>query len=261
MRLSATTALSPFLFRFIFSGNGIAVACHSPDRELDRVLKEVETLKSHAPRKFVFFVDDNMFVNRKRSYELLQALIPYRLRWFVQTDISIAYDDKLLSLMKQAGCREVLIGFETISPENLRQVNSNDWKLKQYKKYPEAIERIQSNGIAVYGSFILGLDRDDRNVFFQLHDFLVETQLIGFQILFQTPIPGTRLAERLAQEERLLPHDGNWGNFSTYQVHFTPALMSKEELEAGMLWLFKKVYNDKAFRRRKRHYLNLVRRL
>jgi radical SAM superfamily enzyme YgiQ (UPF0313 family) len=228
---------------------------------VDKVLKEVETLKAHARGKFIFFVDDNMFVDRKRSYELLEALIDYRVRWFVQTDISIAHDPKLLSLMAQAGCREVLIGFETVSPKNLHQVNKDGWKLNHYQKYPEAIERIQAHGIAIYGSFILGLDGDDTSVFTRLRDFLEDTSLIGFQILFQTPIPGTRLAERLERESRLFSHNGKWGRFSTYQVHFKPALMSKEELESGMLWLFKEVYSDKAFRRRKSHYLKLVRRL
>jgi radical SAM superfamily enzyme YgiQ (UPF0313 family) len=228
---------------------------------VDQVLKEVETLKSHAPRKFLFFVDDNMFVNRKRSYELLEALIPYRIRWFVQTDISIAFDPKLLSLIAQAGCKEVLIGFESLSPENLRQVNKDDWKLRHLENYPEAIERIQGSGIAIYGSFVLGLDHDDQGVFARVRDFVEATHLMGFQILFQTPIPGTRVAQRMEQEGRLLPHNGNWGRFSTYQVHFRPARMSKEELEAGMRWLFNQVYSAEAFKRRKAYYVGIMRRL
>lgn len=229
-------------------------------KSVSQVVREIEEIKQAAPRKFLFFVDDNMFVNRGFSYNLLEAAIPLRIRWFTQTDISIADDDRLLDLLYRAGCREVLIGFETLSKKNLQQVDSDRWKVKQLDKYPRAIEKIQSFGISIYGSFVLGMDHDDESVFEQLRDFIMETKLMGFQVLTLTPIPGTRVYERLLKEKRLL-EGRNWGNYSTYQLNYKLKLMSGETFQKGMLWLFKELYNEEAFDKRKKHYLEILRNL
>lgn len=229
-------------------------------KSVSQVLREIEEIKKVAPRKYLFFVDDNMFVSRKFSYNLLEAMASLNIRWFTQTDISIAEDEKLLDLLYRAGCREVLIGFETLSRENLRTVDSDQWKVRQLHKYPWAIEKIQSKGVSIYGSFILGMDYDDENVFRHVRDFITETNLLGFQILIMTPVPGTRVRERLGEENRLLKQR-NWGNYSTYQLLYKLKLMTKETFENGMLWLFKELYSKEAFYRRKKHYMKLVRNL
>ena len=222
-----------------------------------QVLEEIRTIKKVAPRKYLFFVDDNMFVTRKFAYELLEAMIPCKVRWFTQTDIAIADDDRLLDLMYRAGCREVLIGFESVSPDTLATVDSDGWKSRQLGKYPRAIEKIQEHGIAIYGSFILGFDTDGPEVFEQVRDFITRTNLLGFQILILTPIPGTRAYERLAQEGRL--REGRtWADYSTYQLNFTPKNMSREDFEERMLWLYRELYHDQAFERRKFHHLKLL---
>jgi radical SAM superfamily enzyme YgiQ (UPF0313 family) len=229
-------------------------------KSIGQVLTEVEEIKRTAPRKFLFFVDDNMFVKRRFSCDLLKELVPQRVRWFTQSDISIARDDKLLDLMYQAGCREVLVGFETLSKKNLQDVDSDHWKIKQLDKYPRAIEKIQSYGISIYGSFVLGMDNDDETVFKQLRDFILETKLMGFQILTLTPIPGTRVYRRLQKENRLLP-GRNWGNYSTYQINYKLKKMTKETMENGILWLFKELYHEEAFEKRKKHFLEILRNL
>ncbi len=223
-----------------------------------RVLEEIRAIKRVAPRKYLFFVDDNMFVKRSYSRELLEAMIPLRVRWFTQTDVSIADDERLLDLMFRAGCREVLIGFESVSAATLATVDSDRWKTRHLDKYRSAIERIQARGIAIYGSFILGFDTDGPDVFDRLRDFVTETNLLGFQILIMTPIPGTRLYQRLEREGRLLP-GRTWANYSTYQLNFTLKGMSRETFEAGMLRLYEELYDDAAFERRKYHHMKLLR--
>jgi radical SAM superfamily enzyme YgiQ (UPF0313 family) len=227
-------------------------------KPVERVLEEIRAIKRVAPRKYLFFVDDNMFVHRRYSYELLQAMIPLHVRWFTQTDISIADDDRLLELMYRAGCREVLIGFESPDEATLATVDSDKWKLRYLASYPQAIEKIQSCGISIYGSFILGFDSDGEEVFERLRDFVVRTGLLGFQILILTPIPGTRLYERLRAQGRLL-QDRTWADYSTYRLNFRLARMDRERFAAGMLKLYRELYNDEAFERRKLRQMSLLR--
>ena len=230
-------------------------------KTIEQVMAEIDTIQQTTPGKYLFFVDDNMFVNRNYSYRLLECLKQKgKLRWFTQTDISIADDEKLLKDMFKAGCREVLIGFETLAKKNMKDVDSKQWKLKRLAKYPEAIEIIQSKGISIYGSFILGLDHDTEEVFENVRDFIFETKLIGFQILILTPIPGTRVRERLIKEDRIT-NINDWSRYSTYQLNHRLNHMSKQTFEKGMVRLFKEVYSDESFHRRKKHYKNLLKQL
>lgn len=229
-------------------------------KPVEQVLEEIRAIKRIAPQTYLFFVDDNMFVNRRYSYELLEAMIPLRVRWFTQTDVAIAEDDRLLDLMRRAGCREVLIGFESPDEEVLASVDADKWKVRRLARYPEAIEKIQSRGIAIYGSFILGFDADGEECFDRLRDFVLSTGLLGFQILVLTPIPGTRLYQRLHDAGRLLA-GRTWADYSTYRLNFQLARMDRERFEAGMVRLYRELYSDEAFRRRKLHHLSLLRRL
>ncbi|HVQ23064.1 MAG TPA: cobalamin-dependent protein, partial [Candidatus Saccharimonadia bacterium] len=78
-------------------------------KPIAKVLAEIHEIRRHWPRPFIEFADDNTFVNRRHSKELMRALAGERIKWFTETDISVADDPELLSLMHQAGCAEVLI--------------------------------------------------------------------------------------------------------------------------------------------------------
>jgi radical SAM superfamily enzyme YgiQ (UPF0313 family) len=64
--------------------------------------------------------------------------------------------------MRDSGCGAVLIGFESISKENLKAMHKD---VNQKYNYKEAIEKIQSYGIMVHSAFIVGYDHDSPKVF------------------------------------------------------------------------------------------------
>src|SRR5690606_27099959 len=111
------------------------------------------------PRPFIEFADDNSFVNKAYWKQLLPELAKRHIRWFSETDLSVADDAELLTMLRDAGCVEVLIGLESPVAEGLAGLEMrNDWKRKRLPEYAQAIHRIQSHGIRVNGCFILGLD-------------------------------------------------------------------------------------------------------
>ena len=81
--------------------------------------------------------------------------------------------------------------------------------------------------------------------------------LIEVQITVQTPFPGTPLYHRLRREGRLLK-ERFWDRCTLFYVNFVPKHMTVEELEAGVRWLFREIYNEREFNRRKRHYMDTV---
>jgi radical SAM superfamily enzyme YgiQ (UPF0313 family) len=223
-----------------------------------RVLEEVDLVRAMWSRPFIEFADDNTFVNRAWSRELLLGLAGRHIRYFTETDVSIAQDEELLDLLYPSGCRQVLIGFESPRRDSLVGIDRVNWKLRQHDRYLEAVEKIQARGVSVCGCFIVGLDADTPAVFDEIRDFVEQSRLLEVQITVLTPFPGTRLYDRLEAEGRLL-YPGAWDRCTLFDVNFQPRQMTVEQLEDNLVSLWRDTWNAEAFARRKRHYRDLLR--
>jgi radical SAM superfamily enzyme YgiQ (UPF0313 family) len=226
-------------------------------KPVDRVLREIDAVRDLWRRPFIEFADDNTFVNRAWSRELLSALPNRDIRYFTETDISLAEDPDLLDLLYDSGCRQVLIGLESPRRESLAGIDRANWKLRQHDRYLGAIERIQRRGVSVCGCFIVGLEEDTPEVFDDIRRFVAASQLLEVQVTVLTPFPGTRLYDRLLAEDRLL-HPGRWERCTLFDVNFRPRGMTVDELEEGLVQLWRDLWNAEAFAWRKRHYRALL---
>lgn len=220
-------------------------------KPIPNVIAEIESIKSLWPAPFIEFADDNTFVNRTHSKQLLRALARQKIRWFTETDLSVARDPELLALMRDSGCAQVLIGFESPTLQGLNGLEQrSNWKAAQWEYYLEAIERIQSYGVAVNGCFILGLDGTDLESFDEIWKFVRQSRLHDVQITIQTAFPGTPLYRRLKVEDRIL-HDQAWELCTLFDVNFRPKNMTVSDLEHGFRTLAAKLYSKDFTRQRK----------
>ena len=220
-----------------------------------KVLAEIREIVRLWPAPFVEFADDNSFVNRRHSRELLRALVGEHIRWFTETDIAVADHPELLELMHASGCAEVLIGLESPTAAGVDGVEMRrNWKRSRFDDYADAIERVQSHGIAVNGCFVLGLDGDGPEVFEAVEAFVRRSGQFDVQITVMTPFPGTPLYDRLLAEGRLL-EPTSWERCSLFDVNFRPLQMSPERLQAEALDLARRVYTEeeRAARRHRFH--------
>ncbi len=92
-------------------------------RPVDDILREIETVKHE--KKLFFFVDDNITSNLDQAKEFFRALIPIKIRWVSQASINAAHDEEFLDLLVRSGCMGVLIGFESLNPDNLKEMNKS----------------------------------------------------------------------------------------------------------------------------------------
>lgn len=210
-------------------------------KTIDQVISEINFIKSHWQRPLLNFTDDNMFVDKKYSKALIEAVAKTKLRWTAQGDISVAEDDAFLDFLQRSNCVLLFIGLETLTPQD--HLDRAGWKQKKIEKYPELIRRIQARGIGVLGAFIVGLDNDDASVFEKVASFVIENRLYATQISVPTPLPGTRLRERLMKEGRILTDD--WARYTFGDVNFIPKKMKPDELQDGLLYVYNRVYNKK----------------
>ncbi|MCA9395264.1 MAG: B12-binding domain-containing radical SAM protein [Candidatus Omnitrophica bacterium] len=180
----------------------------------------------------VFIVDDNIFVDPVKAEELFRALIPLNIKWSCQVTIDIVRHPHLLKLMQQSGCEVVLIGFESLNEDNLRQMKKH-WNVR-HGGYAEGVRRLQDHGFMIYGTFVLGYDHDTRDTFDVTLEFALRENfcLANFNPL--TPMPGTSLYERLRAEGRLL-HERWWTDpgFRYGEATYRPKNMTPDELTQG----------------------------
>lgn len=243
-------------FRCEFCAASIQISPKYKLKPVDRVITELREIKKLWPRPFIEFADDNSFVNKKHSKQLLRAIAEENIRWFTETDISIAEDPEMLALMRDSGCAQVLIGLESTSLSGLNGLEQkSNWKSQQLSRYKAAIDRIQDHGITVNGCFILGLDGAGPDSFDEIYKFVKETRLYEVQITVQTPFPGTPLYRRLQRERRLLKEHA-WELCTLFDVNFVPAQMTVSDLEQGIRNLAERLYNDEFTRQRRAGFIS-----
>ena len=226
-------------------------------KSIKQVVEEVCYVKEHFKNSRIAFSDDNLFVDRSFSKLLLREITPLNIRFHAQSDISIAEDDELLRMLVKSGCSFVLVGFESISEDSLKGMDRANWKYRHLSKYSEHIKKIQSMGIGILGAFIVGLDNDDASIFPRLVDFVVDHNLFETQVTISTPLPGTRLRERLDREGRLLQTD--WDNYTFSEVNFIPKKMSVEELEAGFVQTYRSIDEKMGYLKKFEYFKNIQR--
>lgn len=237
-----------------FCAASIRLAPGFKAKPVAKVVDEIRRIEEIWPTPFLEFADDNTFADKRRGRDLCRALIPHGLRWFTETDISVAWDDELLRLMKESGCAQILIGLESPQARELQGIERKaNWKHGQSARYREAILRIQDAGITVNGCFVLGLDSQDSTCFDSVFEFVRETGLYEVQITVMTAFPNAPVYERMAASGRLLDPTA-WEKCTLFDVNYQPAQMSVAELESGFRDLGRRIYDSEFIEERRRRF-------
>jgi radical SAM superfamily enzyme YgiQ (UPF0313 family) len=173
-------------------------------RPIPDVVREFQSIRE----KYVLVVDDNLIGTRHqhiaRAKHLFRAIAQANLRkeWIAQVTINFADDEELLGLAAKAGCRGVFIGFESPAPEGLLELGKKFNLLKE-RDFRSSVRRIQRHNILVAGSFIMGLDIDGPGIGKRIAEVASQYGLDNLNVLFLTPLPGTRLWDQMKSEDRI----------------------------------------------------------
>ena len=195
-------------------------------RPVPDVVADIRSLN----RRNVFFVDDNICVDRDRTKELLNALVPLRIRWIGQVSLDVSRDEELLALMQRSGCVGVLIGFESLDAESLARMGKK--VNRDPADYDRSLAALRNHGLAVYATFVFGYDGDTGASFERTLAFALQHRFFFMAFNHLVPFPGTPLYERLSSESRLR-YDSWWlssecpfGDVAFRPNHFSPGELS-----------------------------------
>jgi len=203
-------------------------------RPVEEVIEEVQRLEG----EFVVFIDDNIAGNRIYAKELFTRLKPLKKKWASQASMTLTRDPELLKLAAESGCVSLFIGVESLSSENLKDVNK---AFNHASQFEEALKALHDHDIMILAGFIFGLDHDDEGVFERTLRFCERNRIELPTFFILTPLPGTALFQRMEAEGRLLHKD--WGHYNGATVVFKPRLMTEETLQRGFNWACKEGYS------------------
>lgn len=193
-----------------------------------RPISEIERELDTVDDRLVFFLDDNLLANRAHARALFQVLRRSGIVWQAAASLDVAREPRYLEEAYEAGCRSLFVGFESISPENMR---GNNKPVNAATNYLEACRRFHDAGIMINGSFVFGFDCDGPDVFERTVEFAIEAKILTATFHVLTPLPGTRAFERMEADGRILHR--NWAYYDTDHAVFRPRRMTPEQLEAG----------------------------
>ena len=177
---------------------------HYRQRPVPDVVREFQAIRE----KRVLVVYDNLIGTRPehiaRAKDLFRAMAQANLgkQWVAQATINFADDEELLRLAVKAGCRGVFIGFESPSAAGLRELGKK-FNLLKDRDCAASVRRIQRHGILVVGSFIIGLDVDEPGIGKHIAEVATSYGVDNVNVLFMTPLPGTRLWDQMKSEDRI----------------------------------------------------------
>jgi radical SAM superfamily enzyme YgiQ (UPF0313 family) len=200
---------------------------------VDDALAEIERL----PGRHLYFLDDHLLGNQKFAGELFDGMKGMNRVFQGAATVESILKGNLIEKAAEAGLRSVFVGFETFSPENLRQSNKSQ---NMEKNYVEAINRLHSLGIMINGSFVFGLDEDDKDVFKRTVDWGVRNSITTSTYHILTPYPGTNLFKDMEKQGRILTR--NWDLYDTRNVVYQTTNLTAGELTLGYKWAYKEFY-------------------
>lgn len=204
---------------------------HYRQRPIADVVRDFQLIRE----KHVLVVDDNLVGTRPdhiaRAKDLFRALLQANVRknWIAQVTINFADDEELLALAAQAGCKGVFIGFESSTPEGLRELGKK-FNLLKGRDFRASVRRIQRHKILIVGSFIIGLDIDEAGVGERIADVASYYGVDSLNALFLTPLPGTRLWDQMKAEGRV-PLDAFPEDWKYYTLTFPVARYKQLSLD------------------------------
>jgi radical SAM superfamily enzyme YgiQ (UPF0313 family) len=221
-------------------------------RPVEAILEEMASVRN----RLIYFVDDNIVgyndKAREHALEIFEGMIRRNLRkeWFAQASMNIAQDKELLKMASRSGCKMLLLGVEAESESQLHDTNKRLNLKLGINNYAHAFKAIHKAGIAVLGAFIYGMDSDSPETLRKRTQYILRSSVDVIQASVMTPLPGTRLYERMAKDNRILPArlPEHWQHYHFSDVVFRPAQMEAETLASEINRAYATLFQGGALR-------------
>jgi radical SAM superfamily enzyme YgiQ (UPF0313 family) len=202
-------------------------------RPIKEALEELEKMD-----EYIFFVDDNFHLAKRRTYELFDGMAGMGKKWTGLAPLSAAQDKDYVDRLVKSGCWLLYVD---VGPWMAASFGEKRAGFTTAEKHLDNIKRFHDAGIKLIASFVFGYDYDDKAVFERTVDFAKKTGIEECEFLILTPYPKTRLHDKLEAQGRIIDRD--LSRYTTTNVVYKPALMTPDELYEGYIMAWKEFYS------------------
>lgn len=204
-------------------------------RPVVEVIEEVKRCRSRS----IFFGDSNFGGKRSHAMELMEAMIPLRLRWSALWPAYLCNDAAFLDLAQRSGLLHLNIGLESINPETLAGMNKTFNKTRQYG---ELLANLRRRGISYSLNFIFGWEGEEENVFDATLRFLHQHKVPVAYFNILTPVKGTPFYDRMQAQGRILD-EREIDRWPGQICHIRPPYGTAASLEGHVRKLYRDFYS------------------
>ncbi len=166
-------------------------------RTAENVADEFMKMQEYFPElQEIVFEDDTFSVDSTRVEELSKALIKAgnRLPWTANTRANLSLE--AMRMMKKAGCRLIIVGYESGS----QKILNNVVKGTTVKQNLEFADRARKAGLLVHGCFMAGNPGETRETLEETFSMALRLKPDTAQFFPIMAYPGTRLYTQLKKQ-------------------------------------------------------------
>jgi hopanoid biosynthesis associated radical SAM protein HpnJ len=165
------------------------------------VYEEVKWITQNIPEmRELSFDDDTFTANREHAREVATLLKPLGISWTINARANCDYET--LRIMREAGLRHVVVGFESGNAQILKNIKKGVTK-EQAIQFTKDCKKL---GLSVHGAFIMGLPGETRETIRETIEYAKQLDLNSIQASLASPYPGTEFFD-LAREEGWIASD------------------------------------------------------
>lgn len=208
-------------------------------RSADNMISEFIECLNLGIKEFLIY-DDTFTIDRHRVMELCEKIVKNSLSfpWDIRTRIDTV-DEKMLTLLKKAGCVRIHYGVESGCNKVLKELN----KGIVVEQAEEVFRKTKEKGISTLAYFMIGCPSETEEDVFETIKLLKRLKADFVHITIFTPFPATELYLR-ALREKVIERD-YWKEFAVspnrdVKIYYWEKDLSKEK----MILLLKKAYRS-----------------
>ncbi len=207
-------------------------------RSSDDVVNECRyALQAFPNLKEIFFDDDTFNYRKERTIELCNKLKTLNFTWSCTSRVTTDYDT--LKAMKDAGCRLLIVGYESGDPQILKNIKKGA-TIDMAERFTANCKKL---GLVVHGDFIVGLPGESRESIRKTIDFAKKLDNETIQVSIAHPYPGTEFYDYAKKNDLL-----SIGNMTDEAGHQLPKVIYPGLDEAELVEWVERFYGEYYFR-------------
>jgi len=243
---AAATYLNKTPFTDLIVSRGCKYVCTFCDNQtfgrtiralpVDRILANIDRLVLDYGIRSLFFTDDSLMTLRSDFEQVCEGLIKrnYDLEWSINARTS-EIDEKILALMKRAGCWQISYGVESGSWEILKRIK----KAATPRMQERALRLTAAAGIKSNAYIIIGFPGETHETLAETRDFLKRVPIDTLRLTFFTPFPNTDITDDLIGQGEIV---ADWTRLNFYNIAYIPNGLTREDLERAYRKIMMRFY-------------------